>query len=177
MCTCVRVAYESVQTLANECFPDVTNPVALESSMSSLRRGLLLVQRALTSIIKELLKNPDAKEPIFKLIAAACSLNASRSQQWFPHAEGQRLLHAIAPEQVEAPQALRTYSHDGLLLNLGTVLLAVRPVHPQPHAVSTRACQAQTRMPRAHAHARTHAHAVSTCACENRRACREHTRM
>ena len=60
-----------------------------------------------------------------RFISAACTLNGARSQQWFPHAEGQRLLHEIAPNNnhIEAPQSLRTYSHDGMLLNLGAVLL------------------------------------------------------
>ena len=43
----------------------------------------------------------EAKEPLFKFIAMACTQNNTRAQQWFPHAEGQRLLHAIAPEHVE----------------------------------------------------------------------------
>lgn len=92
--------FPAEHALAQQCFPDVSNPVSLEQSMSGLRNGLGLVQRALLSIAKELLKNNDAKEPLFKFIASACTLNATRSQQWFPHAEGQRLLHAIAPEQV-----------------------------------------------------------------------------
>lgn len=82
-----------------------------------------VTQRALAAIAKELLKNPDAKEPFFKFIASACALNGTRAQQWFPHAEGQRLLHAIAPQHIEAPPSPRTYSLDGFMLNLAYVLL------------------------------------------------------
>jgi ubiquitin conjugation factor E4 B len=109
--------------IAQECFPDASNPHSAEQSLSTLRNGLKLVQDALTAISKDLLKNPDAKEPFFKFVAACCALNGARSQQYFPHAEGQRLLHAIAPQHVEPPQTLRSYSHDGMLLNLGVVLL------------------------------------------------------
>lgn len=56
-------------------------------------------------------------------MAAACTLNATRAQQWFPHTETQRLLHAVAPDQIQPPGVPRTYSYDGLLVNLGTVLL------------------------------------------------------
>ena len=116
--------------MATQCFPDVSNPMACEQTMSSLRAGTSLVQRALTSICKEMLKNADSKEPLFRFIAASCALNGARSQQWFPHAEGQRILHEIAPNQIEPPQQLRTYSHDGMLLNLGATLLQV--CHPSP---------------------------------------------
>ena len=109
--------------LAAQFFPDMSNPVALEASMSSLRMSAGVVQNALTATAKELFKNPEAKEQLFKFIAASCSLNNSRAQQWFPHAEGQRLLHAIAPQTIEAPQAMRTYSQDGFMINLAAILL------------------------------------------------------
>jgi hypothetical protein len=79
--------------LAAACFPDTSSPAILENSMSSLRLSTGVVQRALTNVAKELLKNPEAKEllknpeakePFFKPIVAACSLNQSRAQQWFP---------------------------------------------------------------------------------------------
>ena len=129
--------FPSDPALAAECFPDTSSPPILENSMSSLRLSIGVVQRALTNVAKELLKNPEAKEPFFKLIAAACSLNQSRAQQWFPHAESQRLLHAIAPQHIEPPQAMRTYSHDGFMANLAAILLALcEPFTPpdSPHA-------------------------------------------
>ena len=119
-------SFPSEIKIAQQCFPDVASPFTIEQSMSSIRSGTQLIQRALTSICTELLKNPDAKEPLFKFIAASCSLNATRSQQWFPHAESQRLLHEIAPMAARMghdPPQMRTYSHDGMLLNLGAVLL------------------------------------------------------
>lgn len=56
-----------------------------------------VVQMALKSICTELLKNADAKEPFFKLVAAACALNGVRAQQYFPHAETQRLVRNPPP--------------------------------------------------------------------------------
>ena len=129
--------FPSDPALAAACFPDTSSPPILENSMSSLRLSTGVVQRALTNVAKELLKNPEAKEPFFKLIVAACSLNQSRAQQWFPHAESQRLLHAIAPQHIEPPQAMRTYSHDGFMANLAAILLALcEPFTPpdSPHA-------------------------------------------
>ena len=93
--------------------------------MSAIRSSTGLIVRALTSIAKELLKNPEAKEPLFRFIAQSCALNGARSQQWFPHDYGGRLMHEIAPQPMEPPQSLRTYSHDGMLLNLGAVLLTL----------------------------------------------------
>jgi len=105
--------------------------------MSSLRLSSGVVQRALTAVAKELLKNPDAKEPFFKLLAASCQLNGTRAQQWFPHAETTRLLHAIAPNMVEPPGTVRSYSLDGFMFNICSVLLALcEPFTPpdSPHA-------------------------------------------
>ena len=76
------------------------------------------------ALLIPMLKNPDAKEPLFRFIAASCTLNGARSQQWFPHAEGQRIMYEIAPNSgIEPPTQMRTYSHDGMLLNLGATLL------------------------------------------------------
>ena len=115
--------FPSDLAVAKESFLDVANPGACEQSMTTLRNGTNLVQQALLALTKELVKNPDAKEPIFAFIAASCALNDTRAKEWYPHAEHQRLMHTIAPQHVEAPQQLRTYSHDGLLMNLGAVLL------------------------------------------------------
>mmetsp|Transcript_46593 Transcript_46593/g.122326 ORF Transcript_46593/g.122326 Transcript_46593/m.122326 type:complete len:1040 (-) Transcript_46593:517-3636(-) len=118
-------AFPAEPALAAEFFPDTSNPHSLEATMSSLRMSSGVVQRALTSIAKELLKNADAKERFFQLLASSCTLNHSRAQQWFPHAESQRLMHAIAPQHIEPPGTVRTYSLDGFMFNLAGVLLSL----------------------------------------------------
>jgi hypothetical protein len=93
-------AFPAELKISQQAFPDVGNPGNIEQSFSSIRSASQMMQRALLSISKEMLKNPDAKEPFFRFVAAACTLNGTRSQQWFPHAEGQRIMHAIAPENI-----------------------------------------------------------------------------
>ena len=104
-----------------ECFSTSTAQ-AVEQSFASLRPALRIVQRALGSVATTLLKNPAAKEPFFRWVAALCDGNAARTQYFFHHAEITRLLHALSPERTEQPPA-RVASHDGLLVNLGAVLL------------------------------------------------------
>ena len=94
--------------LATQLFPDANNPSSIEASFASLRMSVGLVQHAMTAISKSLLVNAEAKEPFFRFIAAACTLNTTRAQQWFEHAESNRLLHAIAPQHIEPPQTPRT---------------------------------------------------------------------
>ena len=78
---------------------------------------------ALKSIATELLKNAEAEEHFFRLVAAACSLNMQRAQQYFPHAETQRLVYALEPNREEAPQLPVSTSSDGFMINLGAALL------------------------------------------------------
>ena len=87
-------SFPSEVAVATQCFPDVSNPMMLEQvrgsplafsdllrpfqpfsdppsrlpsqAMSAIRSSTGLIVRALTSITKELLKNPEAKEPLFR---------------------------------------------------------------------------------------------------------------
>ena len=95
----------------------------MEQGFQSVRMSLQMLHRALVEVSKELIKNPASKEPFFKFCAAACDLNHGRAQQYFPHAEMERLMHGLDPVHTEPPQVQRTTSHDGLLINLGAVLL------------------------------------------------------
>ena len=81
-----------------------------------------MLQGNLHAIVAELLKNKDAKEPLFRLVGAACSLNAMRAGQYFCHAEMARMLHVVAPEMVEEPTP-SFVSSDGFLINLAAIFL------------------------------------------------------
>jgi len=108
--------------LVSECFGDLTQHHSLESSLSTLRMSLQVLQGNLHAIVAELLKNKDAKEPLFRLVGAACSLNAMRAGQYFCHAEMARMLHVVAPEMVEEPTP-SFVSSDGFLINLASIFL------------------------------------------------------
>jgi ubiquitin conjugation factor E4 B len=86
------------------------------------RTSLQVLQGNLHAIVAELLKNKDAKEPLFRLVGAACSLNAMRAGQYFCHAEMARMLHVVAPEMVEEPTP-SFVSSDGFLINLAAIFL------------------------------------------------------
>uniref|UniRef100_A0A7S0Q3G5 RING-type E3 ubiquitin transferase n=1 Tax=Coccolithus braarudii TaxID=221442 RepID=A0A7S0Q3G5_9EUKA len=104
------------------CFSDISGP-SVESDLASLRMALQLEQRALKAIVTELLKNPAAKEPLFKLIAGACRLNQVRQQQYFPINETQRLFYSLDPQRSEPPSSMPTASSDGFMINLTATLL------------------------------------------------------
>jgi len=114
--------FPSDPTVPKLCFQDLTGP-SLESDTRTLRMSLQVVQRALKSISTELLKNGDAKEPFFKMVSAACTLNQVRAQQFFPINETNRLVHLLDPQRSEPPQNAPIASSDGFMINLGSVLL------------------------------------------------------
>mmetsp|Transcript_32953 Transcript_32953/g.54448 ORF Transcript_32953/g.54448 Transcript_32953/m.54448 type:complete len:1043 (-) Transcript_32953:431-3559(-) len=102
------------------CFQSMTS---IDSDFRSLRMALQLVQDALKAISTELLKNPAAKEPFFKLVASACSLNQARTQMGFSQLEISRIMHTLVPQAGEPPQIPQLSSSDGFLANLCAVLL------------------------------------------------------
>ena len=115
---------------AAEVFGDPTNAAGVENTMVSVRAGVGLAQRALAAICKELFKNSDAKEGLFKYIAAACTLNQLRAQQYYQqsseHARVRRpLLPAFMQAMEEQAPAARMASSEGFLVNLTSVLLGL----------------------------------------------------
>jgi len=113
--------FPSSPRIAQICFQQLTAPV-VDSDFRSMRMSLQVLQNALKSISTELLKNADAKEPFFKMVAAVCSFNQVRAQQYFRHSETQRLFHLLEPDRTEPPQ-MQIASTDGMLINMGAVLL------------------------------------------------------
>ena len=115
---------------AAEVFGDPTNAAGVENTMVSVRAGVGLAQRALAAICKELFKNKEAKEGLFKYIAAACTLNQLRAQQYYQqsseHARVRRpLLPAFMQAMEEQAPAARMASSEGFLVTLTSVLLGL----------------------------------------------------
>ena len=115
---CPRPAPASLPNPPQLCASALVAPLA----PLRLRTSLQVLQGNLHAIVAELLKNKDAKEPLFRLVGAACSLNAMRAGQYFCHAEMARMLHVVAPEMVEEPTP-SFVSSDGFLINLSAIFL------------------------------------------------------
>ena len=112
------------QELIKSCFSDISLQREVETAFSTMRMSLgeQGLQGVLFHICETLLKNKDVKEPFFKLVGAACSLNSMRAGQYFCHAEVSRMYHQIVPELVEQP-APSFVSSDGFMINLAAVFM------------------------------------------------------